>query len=225
MLEVTGLVKAYGAKRALDGLFLTVQEGEVVAIVGPNGAGKSTLFNILAGILKKTSGSCRIDDIGLDQLPLGQLGFLSEEPYFYDSFSPRDTLHFEGTMRGIGLDDMRIDELVSCFALDSYWDLRMDSLSQGMAKRVLLAAALLGQPRLLVLDEPLNGLDIQTVIALKEQLAEKSRQGAHILISSHVLSFVDEVADRVLFIDHGTLIGESDGTKAGAEDLYRQLFL
>ena len=225
MLRVDDISKSYRNTTALKAVSLTVEAGEVVAVVGPNGAGKSTLFNILAGVLDKDGGSATLDGSSLDALLLSEMGFLPEEPYIYDRLDALQMLQFEATMRHIDPSRQNQRELLRRFAIEAYESERMGSLSQGMAKRVLLAAAFLGNPSLLILDEPLNGLDIQTVIALKEQLLIEKQHGAHVLVSSHVLSFLDETADKVLFLDKGELVGESWGEAAHAESIYRQLFI
>ena len=227
MLEVRSLSKDYGSQPAIVDLSFRLDAGEAVAFVGPNGAGKSTLFNILAGIIKASSGICGLDGSALGSLPLQEIGFLSEEPFFYDNFTPLQTLRFEVTMRRFSKKEVgeSCNAFVKQFAINGYLHERMGSLSQGMVKRVQLAAAFLGHPKLIILDEPLNALDIQSVIALKEQLAIERKLGSHILISSHVLSFLDETVDRVLFLDKGSLAAISDNNSLKAEQIYRQLFL
>ena len=225
MLNVTKLSKSYSRKWALDDLTFSTEAGQIVAVVGPNGAGKTTLFNVLVGILQKNSGSCAIDGTDLADLPLSQLGYLAEEPYYYPRFTAEQTLRFEMAMRQIEPEQAGLADLIDRFSLQGFLDERMNSLSYGMAKRVLLAAAFLGSPRLLLLDEPLNALDIQSVIALKEQLLVEKQRQSHILISSHVLSFLDETADRVLFLNHGKLVAESSNQYGQAEQIYRELFL
>lgn len=224
MLEISSLSKSHDRHFALRNLSFTVEAGEIVAFVGPNGAGKSTLFNILAGVLERDEGTLTLDGSSLSLLPLKDLGFLPEEMFQYDRFTAEQMLAFDISMRDI-IAPTGFDTLVSKFAIEPYLHERMDSLSQGMSKRVAIASVFLGDPRLLILDEPLNGLDIQSVIALRELLKENRERGGHILISSHILSFVDEMADRVLFLKEGRLVGQIAGNNSGAETMYRQLFM
>ena len=225
MLIVENVNRYYGEHLALNKLSFEVNAGEIVAVVGPNGAGKTTLFNILAGILARSNGVITLNDRDIATIPIEEQGFLAEETYFYERMNAWQTLQFEATMRRIDKNRENIGDMISRFALEDFVSKRMGSLSQGMAKRVLVASAFLGSPQLLILDEPLNGLDIQSVIALKEQLVVEKEHGAHILVSSHVLSFVDEIADRVLFLKDGALAGSSLGDSTHAESMYRQLFL
>ncbi|MDR2492514.1 MAG: ABC transporter ATP-binding protein [Coriobacteriales bacterium] len=208
----------------MDGATLSVRSGEMVAVVGPNGAGKSTLFNIVAGVTTADAGACLLDDTPLPEVPLSSIGFLPEKPYFYQSFTARESIRFDQAMRGIEDQDKAIEPLIQHLRLSDFIDKRMAALSQGMAKRVALACALMGAPEVIVLDEPLNGLDIQSVITLKEQLVLHKQRGAHILISSHVLTFLDGLADKAVFLDKGRVVYESEGGSA-REETYQQLFL
>ena len=225
MLEVSSLTKKFGSKHALNELSFSVDSGEIIAFVGPNGAGKSTLFKILAGVLQASDGSSALDGCSLSSLPLNSLGYLPEELFQYERFTSEQTLLFEITMRDINLRDGDLDTLIQRFAVDNYLHEKMGTLSQGMAKRIALMCAFLGTPRVIILDEPLNGLDIQTVIALREQLSMEKQHGAHILISSHILSFVDETADRIIFLKEGRLADNITGRSTQAEKIYTQLFL
>jgi ABC-type multidrug transport system ATPase subunit len=134
-------------------------------------------------------------------------------------------IELERTMRAIRCTDAELDELLDEFCIQEFGDIRMQDLSGGMAKRVALACAFMGRPRLIVLDEPLNDIDIQTVIALKHKIAQARERGACLLVSSHVLDFFGDTADRLVFIDKGRTICELSGGEGDAESVYEELFL
>ncbi len=225
MLEMRHVTKTYGAKRALDDLSLSVECGESVGIIGPNGAGKTTLFEVIAGVIPPDSGTCRFDGVGLAALPLSTLGYVAQSPYYYDSFSAFETLAFERTMRGIGCSDSDLDGLVREFCIQEFSGVRMRDLSGGMAKRVSLACAFMGEPEVIVLDEPLNDIDIQTMIVLKREIAEARGRGACLLVSSHVLDFFGDTVDRLIFIDKGRTVRELRCGDGDPETVYEELFL
>jgi ABC-2 type transport system ATP-binding protein len=225
MLELANISKSFANSPALEALSFLANPGEIVAVIGPNGAGKSTLFNILAGVLKESSGLCLLNEKPLSETPVSDIGFLPEQPYFYASFSPLQTIEFEKTMRSIADAQSNQEELCKVFDVSGFLRTKMGQLSQGMAKRVALVCAFLGNPQLIVLDEPLNGLDIQSVFSLKEQLLVQKAKGAHMLISSHVLTFLDGLVDKTVFLDKGKVVFESTEQDGTVEDAYRQLFL
>jgi ABC-2 type transport system ATP-binding protein len=223
MLEFAGISKLYASEYALRNVAFSVNNGEMVAVVGPNGAGKSTLVNIAAGMIAASAGICRLDSLPLASLEQQALGFLPEAPFFYQTFTASETIQFEQTMRNVQCSKSELEGLEQSFGITDFLNIRMDSLSNGMAKRVALVCAFIGNPQVIVLDEPLNGLDIQSVINLKEQLLLQKERGAHILISSHVLTFLDGLVNRVIFLDRGNLVYESNDTD-DIENAYKSLF-
>lgn len=230
MLEIDSLVRRYRNGRGLGPFTLSVESGEIVGVVGPNGAGKTTLFSILAGILAPQSGSVLFDGRdGGGRAPVDRLGFLPEASLVPREFTPLQAVQFEAAMRGSDISKEDALKQLSLFAATSYRNRLIASLSQGQAKRVELACAFVGQPRLLILDEPLNGLDIQSVIDLRTRVREVKDAGAAVLISSHILSFLDETADRIVFLRDGLVAEEISmvGNQAAehAEEAYARLFL
>jgi ABC-2 type transport system ATP-binding protein len=225
IITVENLKKSFGDSIALDDVSFAVNQGEIVAVVGPNGAGKSTLFNYLANVLPIESGTSRLNGRDLKDLSSAEIGFLSEHPHFYHSFSSLEMLLFENTMRDIGLKSHEIEELGASFLISDFFPLKMHTLSQGMAKRVSLAKTFMGKPSVIILDEPLNGLDIQSVLILKDQLIKKKHEGAHILLSSHVLNFLDGLVDRIIFLERGRIVHISNGADNDVESIYKQLFI
>jgi ABC-2 type transport system ATP-binding protein len=225
MLEIRHVTKMYDAKRALDDFSMSVECGESVAIIGPNGARKTTLFEIIGGIIPPDSGTCRFDGVGLAALPLSTLGYVAQSPYYYDSFSALEMLGFERTVRGIEYPDSELDKLVREFCIQDFSGVRMGDLSGGMPKRVSLACAFMGEPKVIVLDEPLNDIDIQTMIVLKRKIAEAKERGACLLVSSHVLDFFGDTVDRLIFIDKGRAVRELRCGGGDPETVYEKLFL
>ena len=222
MLVVEGLTKSYRDVIALDSVSLVAGEGQVTAVVGANGAGKTTLFSILAGIIEPDAGSCHLDGTAQASWPRRSVGYLAAEPFFYDRLTGAQTVRFERTMRGIDVSDEQIDLLLDQWGAATFAHKRLGALSQGMRKRVLMAAAFLGEPKLVVLDEPLNGLDVQGVLLLKDALSRGRACGTHILMCSHVLDFVQGYADRAVLLDGGRVIRELDPAAESLEQAYRR---
>ena len=225
MLEVSRLTKRYGSGGGISDVSFSVPAGSAAAVVGPNGAGKSTLFNILAGILPREAGTCLLDGIKLKQLKPGEIGFLPEKSYLIPDFTPAQMLMYVNQMRELFLSNGEIEKLISLYDLEEFRNQKNKTLSQGMAKRAAMACAMMGIPRLLILDEPTNGLDTQSVILLKNALKRHKKRGAVILISSHILDFLDGVADEILFLKSGELIRAGKKTSTEIETMYRELFL
>lgn len=229
MLNISNLQKRYRNGKGLGAINMTIEKGEVVGIVGPNGAGKTTLFSILAGILTPQSGEVSVatasgTHTGV-RIPSEYIGFLPEIPFLQKQFTPIEAVQFDAAMREKPISKSEAQEHLTVFDAHSYMNRPIRTLSQGQSKRVELACAFLGNPDILVLDEPLNGLDIQSVINLREKILAEKARGATILISSHILTFIDEVADRIIFLDDGHIVGEVDPREQDAESAYRQLFL
>lgn len=229
MLTISNLTKRYRNGRGLGAFSMGVDAGEIVGIIGPNGAGKTTLFSILAGILMPQSGTITVatdGDSHTDVRILSEhVGFLPEIPFLQRAFTPLEAVQFDAAMRGAPISKSEAKEHLATFDAHSYMNRPIRTLSQGQSKRVELACAFLGAPDILVLDEPLNGLDIQSVINLREKILAEKERGATILISSHILTFIDEVADRIVFLDDGHIVGEVDPREQEAEAAYRALFL
>lgn len=225
MLEVTALEKSYEKKRGISDITFSLKEGTIAAVVGPNGAGKSTLFNILAGLLATDSGRCILGGVDLKMLPSDQLSFMPEHSYLIPHFTPRQMLLYINQMKTLGLSSDEIDKHLDDYGIASFADKPDKSLSQGMEKRVCIAAALMKKPRLIILDEPTNGLDIQSTIYLKQTLLKKREAGAIILVSGHVLDFLSTICDAVLFMDEGELVSSIYGHENDIEAKYIELFM
>ncbi|MDR0500994.1 MAG: ABC transporter ATP-binding protein [Coriobacteriales bacterium] len=224
MLEIKSIVKSYGTKAVLNKVTFSVVDGAITAVIGPNGSGKTTLFDVLVGIQDATTNDSTLNGNKLSDIAPKDIGFLPETPFLFTSFTTRDALSYDMTMRDIPETESRWQEIAARFRIGDALSIKVGELSQGMKKRVALTCAFLGTPSVIILDEPLNALDIQTVIALKEQLYVEKKRGAHILISSHVLSFLDGLANEFIFLSNGKVACQCEGSDKQAEDIYQKLF-
>jgi len=226
MLEISQIKKLYTPTTGIHETTISIPHGQTVAFVGPNGSGKSTLFNIIGRVLKADSGKCSLDGVELKAWHLSDIGFLPENTYLLEEFTPPQMLYFINTMKELGASSDDVKGHMRRFGIDTFEHKKIKSLSQGMRKRVMLACALLGTPKLLVLDEPLNSLDIDSVLAFKDTLKEHKERGAIILLSSHILDFLDSNVERVVFLEQGRLLEICENFPGAdrVEDLYRKRF-
>jgi ABC-2 type transport system ATP-binding protein len=216
VIEINDLYKYYGERRAVGPLSFTIEAGEIVGLLGLNGAGKTTTLRILACDLLPSSGSVRVDGIDVVDRPhevRGRIGYLPDTPPLYSEMTVRDYLKFAASLRGMSSAEAekRVPEVEELTQLSSVSGELIASLSHGYKQRVGIAQAVVHRPRLLVLDEPITGLDPVQIVEMRELL--RSLKGEHtILLSSHILSEISETCDRILVIRDGE-IGAS-GTEA-----------
>ena len=209
MIEVENLVKRYGDVEALGGVGFVVQPGEVLGYLGPNGAGKSTTVKILTGLVPADSGSARICGFDIATQPLEakrRVGLVPETGALYEPLTPREYLRFIGDLYALPRAESaaRGEELLDTMQLDVVArDRRMVGFSKGMKQRVVIAAALLHRPRVLILDEPLDGLDVSATITVKALIAREAAAGCTILFCSHLLDVVERVCSRVVILASG----------------------
>ncbi|MFO0889569.1 MAG: ABC transporter ATP-binding protein [Isosphaeraceae bacterium] len=209
MIELRGVTKHFGSKRAVDGLDLTVRAGELFAFLGPNGAGKTTTIKMICGLLTPTAGSVCVGGHGASTKEARQLlGFVPDQPYLYDKLTGREFLRFVVEMYGMERHRAagRIDELIDTFEMADFIDELCESYSQGMKQRVVFASALVHSPRVLVVDEPLVGLDPRSARIVKNLFVNQARSGVAVLMSIHLLSIAEELADRIGIVDRGRMI-------------------
>lgn len=209
MIELCSLTKVFGAHRAVNELSFTAPEGNVTGFLGPNGAGKTTTFRCLLGLARPTSGVALIDGLAYRDLPCPRrhVGAVLESSGSHPARTGRD--HLRVIARGAGIDQARIDPLLELVGLASAADRRVGGYSMGMRQRLGLATAMLGDPKVLVLDEPANGLDPEGVSWVRRLLRVWADEGRTVLVSSHVLAEVAQVVDRVVVIRDGTLVAET----------------
>jgi len=232
VLEISGLTKRYGRTIAIDDLSLTVGSGEVLALLGPNGAGKTTTIRCSVGLVAPTSGSVRISgfDIARDpQSAKRKLGFVPDRAWFYPKVTGRELLRYIAAVRDVQDPAPRIDALLARFRLRNHADTLTESYSHGMRQRLAFCVALLGDPALLITDEPMVGLDVQGHRDVKLLFRELAAAGRSVVITTHTLIVAQEIADRIALIDKGRLIAlgtmselrKSTGkTSASLEDLF-----
>lgn len=211
MIEFVDVRRQYGQKTAVAGLNLTVASGELFAFLGPNGAGKTTTIKMLVGLLRPTAGHIRVCgfDVGTEARDARRLlSYVPDEPYLYDKLSGREFLRFIVDMYGLDpkLGNERIEREIAAFELSNFIDDLTESYSHGMKQRLVFASAMLHDPAVLVIDEPMVGLDPRSARILKDLLRAKSRAGTTIFLSTHTLGLAEEIADRIGILDHGKLM-------------------
>ncbi len=210
MIEIRGLTKTYGDQRAVDGLSFSAPGGKVTGFLGPNGAGKTTTFRCLLGLAEPTSGSALIDGRRYRDLasPRRRVGAVLESSGFHPARTGRN--HLRVIVRAAGLDVARIDPLLEVVGLSGAADRRVGGYSLGMRQRLSLATAMLGDPAVVVLDEPANGLDPEGFSWVRRVLRVWADEGRTMLVASHVLAEIGQVVDRVVIIRAGKLVAETD---------------
>jgi ABC-2 type transport system ATP-binding protein len=211
-LAVRGLTKRFD-RPAVDALDLTVFGGEFYALVGPNGAGKTTTLRMVTGLLRPDAGAIRIDGIDAlaDPIAAKQItAWLSDEPMIYDKLTPYEYLEFVAALWRIepATAQTRARELIGWLGLEPHANERCEGFSRGMKQKVALAGALVHDPRLIILDEPLTGLDAGSARIVKNVLAERVRAGGTVIMTTHILEVAERMADRIGIIAHGRLIAE-----------------
>lgn len=225
MITVHAYTKHYRTGCGVGPLDLTFVPGEITAVIGPNGAGKTTFFNMMNGIVSVDEGTLLFDGAPTPRLPLDRVGYLPSDPFLMARLTGRQSCALDAAMRGLSLSNEKLDAALATFNCLNFADRRTRGLSQGMAKRIALARAFMGDPAAILLDEPTNSIDVETVLALKDVLAARRDAGTCILISSHSLDFVDQVATRMLFLRDGLVVEEIDPGRVRAEEAYRSIFL
>ena len=237
MISFQGVSRSYGKKLAVDSLDLEISAGELFALLGHNGAGKTTTIKMLIGLLRPDSGQVTVD--GLDSVENSRqsarrIGYVPDEPFLYDKLSGREFLRFVAEMHGLSYSetDQVIEREVERFGLSQFVDDLTESYSHGMKQRTVFASSLLHDPRVLVVDEPLVGLDPHSIRLVKDLLRAKANEGKSVFMSTHTLAVAEEVADRIGIMHRGKLIfigtlGElrsaSDSQDAPLEELYLSL--
>jgi len=211
MIELRNVSKRYGPKTAVSELSLRIEAGELFAFLGPNGAGKTTTIKMICGLLFPTEGEVRVG--GFDVVRDGDrarelLSYVPDQPYLYDKLTGREFLQFIAELYGLGKDvaERRIGEMIDLFNLHDFIDDLTERYSHGMRQRTVFAAALVHEPKVLIVDEPTVGLDPRSIRLLKDLLRKEANRGTTVFLSTHSLDIAQELADRIGIVDHGRLI-------------------
>ena len=227
LIETHGLTKMYGSFLALNGLDLRVVPGEIYGLLGPNGAGKTTTLRITAGLIEPTAGSVVVSGFDATKDPLhakAQIGYVAEIPILYESLTPRELFEFEGSVRALAREptDRKARQLAEAFEVASAFDTPIATLSMGTKQKVAIIAALIHQPPVLLLDEPLNSLDARSSKILKEILSLHVQRGGAVLFSTHVMEIAQRLCSRIGIISGGKIVAEGDldqlRARAGEKD-------
>ncbi len=221
MIEISNLTKLYGRNKALDNISFTVNKGEVLGFLGPNGAGKSTTMNIITGYLSSTSGTIKVNGFDILENPdeaKKSIGYLPELPPLYTDMTVMEYLSFICNLKGVAKKkkNSHIDEILKQVSLDEVYDRLIANLSKGYRQRVGIAQALIGDPEILILDEPTVGLDPNQIIEIRKLIRSLSKEHT-IILSSHILSEVQAVCDRVVIINKGKIVASDTITDLGAK--------
>jgi len=221
VIRLTNLSKHFGDLRAVDGLDLDIPQGEFFAFLGPNAAGKTTTIKMMAGLLRPSGGAVIIGGHDMHQEPekaKSQLAYVPDFPFLYDKLTASEFMHFVGDIfrmeKKVVLE--RMEELFATFHLDDYYHELTENLSHGTKQRLVIASALLHDPKTLVIDEPMVGLDPRHSLIVKKVLRERANQGMTVFLSTHQLSIAEEMADRIGIINAGKLaaLGTIDELRA-----------
>ncbi|MCX7973374.1 MAG: ATP-binding cassette domain-containing protein [Candidatus Aminicenantes bacterium] len=214
MLKIKNLSKSFGHKKALESISFDLQKGRITGFLGPNGAGKTTTIKILLGLIKKDEGTVEINGKEIENLEelkfIIKIGSLMEFPSFYSHLTAKENLEILSLLDGYKIDEKRLDTLLTLVGLEKEKDKRVETFSFGMKQKLALANALLNEPELLILDEPFNGLDPKAMNDLNQLLKEFAANNGTVFISSHILSEVENLCDRLVIINHGQIILERE---------------
>ncbi len=229
MIRLEQITKSYNGKTAVSGLDIEIPRGQVFAFLGPNGAGKTTTVKMIVGLLRPTGGSVSV--CGLDVETQYEeikklISYVPDHPYVYDKLTGREFLYFVAKMYDLDKSDERIERYAEVFETCDYLDSMIESYSHGMKQRIVISAALMRDPEVIVVDEPLVGLDPKSSRTVKDLFRERAKEGATVFMSTHMISVAEETADRIGIIHHGRLV--ADGTpdelscaeKGGLEDMF-----
>jgi len=234
MLLIENLTKKFGDKTDVSELNLHVSAGELYAFLGPNGAGKTTTIKCVAGLLWPTSGSVRVCGHDVQAEPVlarKRLSYVPDQPYLYEKLSGREFLAFVGKLYGLDTETCRrrIGELLELFDATEWADRLAEGYSHGMRQKIVLSAALLHDPDVLLIDEPMVGLDPRSSRLVRQVLRERVAKGCAVLMSTHTLNVAEEVADRIGIMHRGRMVAEGTwaelrtATSASLEDVFLEL--
>jgi ABC-2 type transport system ATP-binding protein len=237
LIRLTHLLKRYGRFTAVNDINLVVPRGELFGFLGPNGAGKTTTFRMIAGILRPTSGTIEVGGIDINQRPLeakARLGFIPDRPFVYDKLTGAEFLRFAAALYGQQgpAVERRIDELLDMFELARWKNELTESYSHGMRQKLIISGALVHRPEVIVVDEPMIGLDPKSARLLKDLFRQFVDRGGTVLMSTHTLEVAETMCDRIAIVHGGKIIASGTMTELqeqtasedmGLEDLFLKL--
>ncbi len=211
MINIQNLTKHYSSVVAVDGINLDVREGEIFGFLGPNGAGKTTTIRMMAGLVKPTSGDVSINGWSIRSHPreVKQItGFIPDRPFIYGKLTGREFLHFIGSLYDLPASETenRSDQMFALFHMTDYCDELVESYSHGMKQRLVMASAFMHSPRVIIVDEPMVGLDPRGAKLVKKIFRQLADNGATIFMSTHTLEIAEEVCDRIGIIQNGQIV-------------------
>lgn len=211
MIKINNVSKHFGDKIAVNNLQLTIEPGEIFAFLGPNGAGKTTTIKMMVGLLQPTSGNIDICGYNMQEAPLKgkeQIAYVPDQPYVYDKLTGREFLEFVGRMYDIEKQKLaqKIEELIELFELKDYIDNLCENYSHGMKQRIVFSSALIHDPRVMVIDEPMVGLDPKSSRIVKDVLRDQAKNNVAIFMSTHSLTVAEETATKIGIIKLGKMI-------------------
>jgi ABC-2 type transport system ATP-binding protein len=213
LIETSGLTKQFGLIQALNGLDLRIMPGEIYGLLGPNGAGKTTTIKIITGLIEPTSGWVKVAGFDPVRNPIevkSRIGYVAENSILYESLSPRDFFEFVASVRKIDqkMTNQIVIRLADAFDMAQYFDSPIATLSMGMKQKVAVIASLFHQPPVLLLDEPLNGLDAKSSRIVKDLVSLHTQQGGAVLFSTHIMEVAEHICTRIGIIHQGKIIAE-----------------
>jgi len=234
-IAIGDLYMSYGAKQVINGISIEIPKGQIIGYIGPNGAGKSTTVKILLGLINNYKGSVKVlgEDISNGSVEYKRkIGYVPETAEIFDNLTAREYITFLGQMYGMDYEetDKKALKLMELFGIQQVYYSRITSYSKGMKQKVLLISSLIHNPEVLFLDEPLSGLDANSVMVFKEIMSHLAQQGKTIFYSSHIMEVVEKISHRIILINNGSIV--ADGTfqqlkeqsKEGSlEDIFNQL--
>ena len=235
MIELKGLTKKYGSFTAVDSIDLSVPDGELFGFLGPNGAGKTTTLRMIAGILQPTAGSIHLAGVDLSEDPIlakSKLGFIPDRPFIYEKLTGAEFLRFVAGLYGQDGDKVehRGRELMALFDLEEWADELVESYSHGMRQKLIISSAFIHRPEVIVVDEPMVGLDPKAARILKDLFRAYVRRGHTIMMSTHTLEVAETLCDRIAIIQSGKIraVGKlsdlrSEAAGAGLEEIFLKL--
>jgi ABC-2 type transport system ATP-binding protein len=234
MIILENLTKVYSGITAVDDLNLQISQGTIFGFLGPNGAGKTTTIKMMAGILRPTKGRILINGIDIDREPSKAkmiIGFIPDRPFLYEKLSGKEFLKFKAGLYGITGNALaeRIDDLFETFELTQWADELIEAYSHGMKQRLVIASAIIHEPKVIIIDEPMVGLDPKGAKLVKDILRDLAKGGSTVFVSTHTLGLAQEVCGEIAVVDKGRIVAsgtsEELGRQAGVTGDLEQIFL